>query len=106
MSIPRISLLVGSALLALAGPLAASAADEGAKIFEGTCAGCHAPGGLTLDDKHLTRAEWKENIDRMVEMNRIDPPLKKDQYEKLLDWLVATHGPGTSPTTDPANAKK
>ncbi len=99
----RIRILLVPALLAFAAG-AARAADEGPGIFEKACAGCHSPSGLTLEDHHLTRQEWKENIDRMVEMNRIDPALGKDEYQKLLDWLVATHGPGKSPA--PGEAAK
>lgn len=100
-----IVIMAASAAIALAATLPAAAADEGAKIFENTCLGCHGPTGLTLEDHHLTRAEWKEAIDRMAEMNRLDPPLKKDQYEKLLDWLVSTHGPA-QPSAVPPEVKK
>ncbi len=100
MLISRILTATGAAaLLAAAAAIPARAADdEGAKVYQDTCVGCHSPTGLTLEEHHLSRAEWKEAVDRMAEMNRIDPPLKKDRYEKLLDWLAATHGPAPSPT--------
>ena len=101
----RILPTLACAAIWLGAPVWALAADDGAKTFQESCAGCHPPSGLTLDDKHMSRAEWKENIDRMAEMNRLDPPLKKEQYDVLLDWLVATHGPVRSPS-EPANVKK
>ncbi len=101
----RIVIMAAAAVIALGANLPAAAADEGAKLFENTCLGCHGPTGLTLEDHHLTRAEWKEAVDRMAEMNRLDPPLKKDQYEKLLDWLVSTHGPA-QPSAGSGDAKK
>ena len=81
------------AALAFAVPCAAGAASDGSKLFEERCSGCHNPNRLPLDDKHMTRAEWKENVDRMVDNGNIDPKLSKDEYAALLDWLAATHGP-------------
>ena len=95
------------AVPALAVPCTVSAAGDGAKVFETACADCHHPKRLPLDDKHLSRREWKEVIDNMIEKERVDPALKKDQYESLLDWLVATHGPpgGGALATDGAGKK-
>ena len=98
MRISKLAISIGVAAAALGAAPPAGAADDGAKIYETACLGCHSPTGLTLEDHHLTRAEWKDAMDRMAEMNRLDPPLKKDQYEKLLDWLVATHGPAPLPS--------
>lgn len=87
----KISIILCATLLAFAAP--GMAADDGEKIFADACADCHHPKKRPLDKTHMTREKWKENIDNMIEKDKLDPPLKKDEYSVLLDWLATTHGP-------------
>ncbi|MGZ5617226.1 MAG: hypothetical protein ACXWFW_07680 [Usitatibacter sp.] len=85
-------------VFALAVPCAASAAPDGANVFKETCSDCHNPDRQSLDDKHMSREEWKENVDRMLEVGNVEKKkLPKGEYAALLDYLASTHGPsGTS----------
>lgn len=86
-------------MIGFATPITTVAAESGAKIFEDACSDCHHPKKKPLDDKRMTKAEWKEKVDLMIEKDKLDPPLKADEYSILLDWLVSTHGPDV-PVTD------
>lgn len=70
-------ILMVSALIGFAIPAAAIPADEGVKIFTETCSPCHMPSVQPLDDKHLTREQWKEAIDRMIDLGSQVPKGKK-----------------------------
>ncbi len=83
-------------MLAFAGAIAfaassfSMAADEGAKIVDEVCSGCHTAKTRPLDKMHKTRAEWAEAVDRMIGYGANVP---KDKIPQLLDYLVANHGP-------------
>ncbi len=85
-----LSLAFCSTLLGLAAPRLAVAEDEGAKVYAETCTQCHTAKTRPLDDKHLTREQWKEAVDKMIGMGA-DVPDKK--IPVLLDYLVRTRGP-------------
>jgi len=97
----KIPLILCLAMLMFATPSLTVAAGSGAKIFEDACSDCHHPKKKPLDDTRLTKVEWKEKIDIMIEKDKIDPPLKADEYSILLDWLASTRGPDV-PVTDAA----
>lgn len=98
----KILLVLCTTLLGLITPCLAAAADEGAKIFEEVCTQCHTPKRQPLDNKHLTRQEWKDTIEqRMIGYGAEIP---KGKMGDLLDYLVRTRGPvGTA--TDGAGKK-
>lgn len=80
------------------------AADNGAKLYEDNCFDCHKSKKKTLDNKHLSRSEWKEQIDLMIEKDKLDPPISKEDYAILLDWLVETRGSVNPSTAGSASA--
>jgi hypothetical protein len=86
-------------MFGFATPRLVLAAEDAAKLFEDTCSECHHPKKKPLDKKHMTREKWKESIDLMIEKDKLDPPLKPEQYTILLDWLASTHGPADTATT-------
>ncbi len=79
----------------------ASRADEGETIFQETCSTCHDAKTRPLDKVRLSRAKWKETLDKMEGQGAEIPGGKK--REVLLDYLERTHGPEG---TGPADAKK
>ncbi len=82
--------IVCSALIGLAAPGLAVAADGGAKVFEEVCTQCHTPTRNPLDDKHLSRDEWKETLERMKGYGAEIP---KEKMPELLDYLARVKGP-------------
>jgi hypothetical protein len=77
----------------LAMPLHALADDDPAAYFENDCIDCHHLKKKPIDDKHLTRDEWKKAIDKMLELEKLDPVPSPQFVSTLLDWLVKNHGP-------------
>ncbi len=77
-------------LLGFSVPCLAVAVDDGAKVFEESCSPCHSAKVRPLDSTHLSRRQWEETIDRMIDMGTEVPKKKKAE---LLDYLVSTHGP-------------
>jgi len=82
--------LLCSTLFVLTGPQTTLAADEGAKTFEEICTQCHTATRQPLDNKHLTREQWNEAIERMKGYSAEVP---KGKMAELLDYLVRTNGP-------------
>ncbi|MBS4097555.1 MAG: hypothetical protein KGZ83_12055 [Sulfuricella sp.] len=95
----KVFLYMGMTILGFATSGFALAVNDGAKIFEDACSECHHPKKKPLDDTHLSREKWQEAYDLMVEKDKLDAPLSKAQLEELLNWLVSTHGPASTPAT-------
>jgi len=76
-------------------PQTTLAADEGVKTFEEVCMQCHTPKKQPLDNKHLTRDEWNETIERMAGYGA---EVSKGKMPDLLDYLVRTKGPAGAAT--------
>jgi hypothetical protein len=104
----NIGLVLQLTLMAgLAMPLGALADDDPAAYFENDCVDCHHLKKKPLDDKHLTRDEWKKAIDKMLELDKLDPVPSPQFISSLLDWLVKNHGPvGTAGAPTAAEAPK
>jgi mono/diheme cytochrome c family protein len=68
----------------------ALAADEGQKVFHEACGSCHSAKLRPIDKTRLTKEQWKETIDRMIELGAEVP---KGKMPELLDYLSRTHGP-------------
>lgn len=83
-------LLLCAMLLACVAPGFASAADDGTNILAESCSGCHSARVRPLDNVHLTREQWKDTIDRMIDQGAEVP---KGKIPVLLDYLAKTHGP-------------
>ncbi len=77
-------------LFGLTTPYFALAADDGARTFKEVCSSCHTAKVRPLNNKHLTREQWKQAIDKMVELGAEVP---KGKIPDLLDYLVHTQGP-------------
>jgi mono/diheme cytochrome c family protein len=89
-------LVCAAVALAWAAPGLARAADEGEKVYQETCTSCHDAKTRPLDAVRLTRAQWKDAIERMEGQGATLPSDKK--LAALLDWLERTHGPqGAAP---------
>lgn len=95
MRIHRILPLLCSTLFVLTAPQTTLAADEGAKTFEEVCTQCHTPKRQPLDNKHLTKEQWNEAIERM---KGYDTEVSKGKMADLLDYLVRTNGPANAAT--------
>jgi len=88
-------LLLMSVAVGFSIPCDALAADDGAKVFTESCAPCHTPKMRSLDNTHMTRDQWKDTVDRMLDQGAEVP---KGKIPALLDYLVSTHGPvGAAP---------
>jgi hypothetical protein len=97
MKTPAILPLVFPALFVLSVPQIALGADEGARTFEDVCTQCHSPKRNPLDNKHLTKDQWKEAIERMAGYGA---EVSKNKLPDLLDYLVRSNGPaGAAPDT-------
>lgn len=72
------------------GATLAPAADDGAKIFAESCSGCHSTRVRPLDNVKLTRGQWKDAVERMIDQGAEVP---KEKMAALVDYLAATHGP-------------
>lgn len=81
-------LVLGSALLALATPWPAVAADDGAKIVADVCSQCHTPKRNPLDKVRLSKEQWKETLERMVGYGAEIP---QEKMPELSDYLVRTY---------------
>ncbi len=66
------------------------AADDGAKTFKEVCSSCHTAKVRPLNNKHLTREQWKQAVDKMIDLG-VEVP--KAKIPDLLDYLVSTQGP-------------
>jgi cytochrome c1 len=76
-------------------PFVAVAADDGAKIFAESCSPCHSAKIRSLDNTRLTKEQWTEAVDRMIDQGAEVPRGKK---QVLLEYLVSTHGPVSAAT--------
>jgi cytochrome c5 len=84
-------LLLGlSMTLAFSVPRTTQAADDGARVFSESCTPCHTQKVRPLDKMHLTRDQWKAEVDRMIDQGAEVP---KKKMSDLLDYLVNTFGP-------------
>lgn len=72
------------------GATPALAADEGVQVFQKTCVQCHTKDQRPLEDKRLTREEWKEAVKKMAEIG-VELPTGKD-LAALYEYLVRTYG--------------
>jgi len=61
------------------------AADDGAKIVDEICSGCHTAKTRPLDKMHLTREQWSEAVEKMIGMGADVP---KARIPALLDYLL------------------
>src|SRR6266516_2334365 len=77
-------------LFGFAIPRFALAADEGAKTFKDVCSSCHTAKVRPLNNKHLTKEQWKQAVDKMIDLG-VEVP--KAKIPDLLDYLVSTQGP-------------
>ena len=68
------------------------AVEPGAKVFQDSCLTCHK-GNQSIDQVRLTRAQWKEAVDRMIDSSFVDPVPSKDKLALLLDYLSKNRGP-------------
>jgi mono/diheme cytochrome c family protein len=90
----RLLLILYSTLLAVP----CLAADDGAKIVDEVCSGCHTAKTRPLDKMHLTREQWSEAVEKMIGFGADVP---KAKIPALLDYLVRTQGPdGTAADAD------
>jgi hypothetical protein len=71
----------------------ARAADDFATYFKEECVDCHRLKKQPLEDKHLTRQQWQDAVDKMIQMEKVDPVPSKQFIAGLVDWLAKTHGP-------------
>ncbi len=67
----------------------ALAGNDGAALFRESCLGCHSARVRPLDNVKMTKAQWNDTIERMID-NGADVPKSKKQ--QLLDYLFETHG--------------
>ena len=92
-------LIAGSVAVVPAATSPAAAAADPAAYFQSECVECHELRKKPIDDKHMSRDEWKKSIDKMLELEKLDPVPSKPFLSELLDWLEKTHGPGGAPAT-------
>lgn len=92
----KLLVLMGSALFVFSLSCLAVAADDGAKVYADVCTPCHTTKIRPLDNTHLTKEQWKEAIDKMIDQGAEVPNRK---ISELLDYLTRTHGPAGT-TTD------
>ncbi len=76
-------------------PFPATAVDDGAKVYTDVCLPCHTAKMRPLDNSHLTKEQWKDAIDRMIDQG-VEVP--KGKMPELLDYLSRTHGPAGAAT--------
>lgn len=93
----RLSLVLCMASFGATAPGLALAADDGQKAFSEACSSCHTAKIRPLDNKQLTQEQWKQAINRMVELGAEIP---KDKIPTLLDYLARTHGPAGTDTSN------
>jgi hypothetical protein len=91
----KLSVLIGSAMLGFSLHCLADAADDGAKVYVDACTPCHTEKMRPLDKTHMTKEQWKESIDLMIAQG-VEVP--KGKMPALLDYLIRTHGPVSTPT--------
>ncbi len=85
----KLFVLLCSTLLGFTSPFLAFASDDGAKVFEESCSPCHTAKVRPLDSTRLTREQWKDAVDRMIDQGAEVPKAKKTE---LLDYLVNSRG--------------
>lgn len=71
------------------------ASDDGAKVYQESCAPCHTAKMRPLDNILKTKEEWKDVVERMIDQGAEVPKRGKDA---LLDYLSSTHGPSRKAT--------
>jgi len=84
-------------LFGLTTPPFALAADDGAKTFKEVCSSCHTAKVRPLNNKHLTREQWKQAVDKMIDLG-VEVP--KGKIPDLLDYLVRVQGPAGAAAGD------
>ena len=99
-STPLIQLLFIAALASTSPVFSAEdkAMEPGAKVFRDSCLTCHK-GNQSIDQVRLSRAKWKEEVDRMIDSAFLDPVPSKDQLRLLLDYLAKAKGPADAAGT-------
>ena len=75
----------------------ALAADDGAKTFKEVCSSCHTAKVRPLNSKHLTKEQWKQAVDKMIDLG---VEVAKAKIPDLLDYLVRTQGPAGATAGD------
>ncbi len=78
-------------------PHFALAADDGANTFKEVCSSCHTAKVRPLNNKHLTKDQWKQAVDKMIALG-VEVP--KGKIPDLLDYLVRTQGPAGATAGD------
>ena len=96
------SLACAALAIGVAASSSAIAADDPAFYFEDQCVDCHHTKKKPIEDKHLSREEWKKAIDKMLELEKLDPVPTSQFISVLLDWLAKTHGPTDTAVAPPA----
>ena len=74
-----------------------AADDGGSKIFSEACSPCHSAGTRPLDKVHLSRDQRKDTVDRMIDLGA---EVSKKKIPELLDYLVRSHGPTGTGTSE------
>lgn len=90
---PVLSLLCYALLTIFALPRLASAEEDPAKYFEDQCLDCHHTKKKPIEDKHLSRDEWKKAVEKMLQLEKLDPVPSNQFIASMLDWLAKAHGP-------------
>jgi hypothetical protein len=108
---PLLGLIACALLAGTATPIVVFADDDPAAYFDDQCMDCHQRKKKPIDDKHMSREKWKEAVDKMLQLEKLDPVPSQEFISRLLDWLAKTHGPadaaatpGATPTATPAAA--
>jgi cytochrome c5 len=112
MSAPRITALLGVALLigagmsALADPVAEPVAEpgavaedearagEGREIFIARCTSCHSVDYVAMHARFGTRALWEMEVAKM--RNAFKAPLSDDEARQIVDYLARAYGPAAA----------
>lgn len=76
-------------------PRPAAAAEDYAAYFQSECVDCHHLKKKPIEDKHLTRQEWQDAVEKMIQLDKLDPLPSKTFIAGFVDWLVRTHGPAS-----------
>ena len=74
----------------LAAPRFAVAQEAGAKVYAEICSSCHSAKVRPLDQKRMSKDEWKKAVDKMVDMGAEIP---KDKAAQVVEYLARTQGP-------------
>jgi cytochrome c5 len=122
MSAPRITALLGVALLigagmsALADPVAEPVAEpgavaedearagEGREIFIARCTSCHSVDYVAMHARFGTRALWEMEVAKM--RNAFKAPLDDDEARTIVDYLAVAYAPPPAPPAASADDRQ